>query len=175
MGLLRKLYEWVFRSLANQLLVTYISVITIALVVVTIWALIVIQSESITDLHNALEVEAMQLSLEIDNDLALDSETSRRRIKAAVDRHANKLDAKISGISITVVNDDGHVVADSGLVQPPAEVKIFPTRAKSTMLWRVSSVFPIAVRRKRTAIGCLWLFLCALPVTRPVSFASVCR
>lgn len=109
MGFFKNIYQWLFRSLANQLLVTYISLVTIALFAVSIWALFMIKSESINDLRNSLEVEAVNLSLEIDNDLALDSEQSRNRIKMAVDRHANKL-----GVSITVVNDDGHVLADSG-------------------------------------------------------------
>ncbi|HEY9676623.1 MAG TPA: ATP-binding protein [Drouetiella sp.] len=109
MGFFKNIYQWLFRSLANQLLVTYISLVTIALLAVSIWALFMIKSESINDLRNSLEVEAVNLSLEIDNDLALDSEQSRNRIKMAVDRHANKL-----GVSITVVNDDGHVLADSG-------------------------------------------------------------
>lgn len=108
MGFFKNIYQWLFRSLANQLLVTYISLVTIALFAVSIWALFMIKSESINDLRNSLEVEAVNLSLEIDNDLALDSEQSRNRIKMAVDRHANKL-----GVSITVVNDDGHVLADS--------------------------------------------------------------
>lgn len=109
MGFFKNIYQWLFRSLANQLLVTYISLVTIALLAVSIWALFMIKSESINDLRNSLEVEAVNLSLEIDNDLALDSEQSRNRIKMDVDRHANKL-----GVSITVVNDDGHVLADSG-------------------------------------------------------------
>ncbi len=109
MGFFKNIYQWLFRSLANQLLVTYISLVTISLFAVSIWALFMIKSESINDLRNSLEVEAVNLSLEIDNDLALDSEQSRNRIKMAVDRHANKL-----GVSITVVNDDGHVLADSG-------------------------------------------------------------
>jgi signal transduction histidine kinase len=109
MGFFKNIYQWLFRSLANQLLVTYISLVTIALFAVSIWALFMIKSESYNDLHNSLEVEAVNLALEIDNDLALDSEKSRNRIKMAVDRHSNKL-----GVSITVVNDDGHVLADSG-------------------------------------------------------------
>ena len=109
MGLLRRAYRWLFSSLANQLLITYLLVITIALVTVSLFALRIIRAESTTDLNNSLEVEAVNLALEIDNDLALDSEKSRARVKAAVDRHANKL-----GVSITVVNQEGHVLADSG-------------------------------------------------------------
>ena len=109
MGFLKKIYRWLFRSLANQLLVTYLVVITFALLVVSIWALFMIHAESVNNLRNSLEVEAVNLALEIDNDLALDSAKARARIKAAVDRHAQKL-----GVSITVVNDEGHVLADSG-------------------------------------------------------------
>jgi signal transduction histidine kinase len=109
MGLLERIYRWPFRSLANQLLVTYLLVVTFALFAVSLWALVTIKAESITDLRNSLEVEAVNLALEIDNDLALDSNASRMRIKSAVDRHATKL-----GVSITVVDDEGHVLADSG-------------------------------------------------------------
>src|SRR5277367_821253 len=109
MGLLRRAYRWLFSSLANQLLITYLLVITIALVTVSLFALRIIRAESTTDLNNSLEAEAVNLALEIDNDLALDSEKSRARVKAAVARHANK-----RGVSITVVNQEGHVLADSG-------------------------------------------------------------
>ncbi|HEY9755765.1 MAG TPA: ATP-binding protein [Oculatellaceae cyanobacterium] len=109
MGFLKKIYRWLFRSLANQLLVTYLMVITIALLAVSIWALFMIKAESVNNLRNALEVEAVNLALEIDNDLALDSAKARARIKKAVDRHAQNLK-----VSITVVNDEGHVLADSG-------------------------------------------------------------
>src|SRR5271170_7396471 len=109
MYLLELIYRWLSRSLANQLLFTYLLVLTIALSTVSIWALFLIKTESITDLRNALEVEAMNLGLEIDNDLALESPAARKRIKAAVDRHAEKV-----GVAITVVDDEGHVIADSG-------------------------------------------------------------
>ena len=109
MGLLRRAYQWVFSSLANQLLLTYLFVITIALLAVSLWALFTIKAESIFELRNQLEADAVNLSLEIDNDLALDSEKSRARIKAAVDRHAIK-----QNVAITVVNQEGHVLADSG-------------------------------------------------------------
>jgi signal transduction histidine kinase len=108
MGLFRNIYRWLFRSLANQLLVTYLLVITIALFAVSLWGLFMIKSESITDLRNSLEVDAVNLALEIDNDLALDSVEAKKRVKAAVDRHASKLN-----VAITVVDDDGHVLADS--------------------------------------------------------------
>src|SRR5580700_2681976 len=101
MGLVRRAYQWLFSSLANQLLFTYLLVIIMALSGVSLWALFTVKTESVTDLRNSLEVEAANLALEIDNDLALDSEKSRARIKAAVDRHANKL-----GVSITVVNQE---------------------------------------------------------------------
>lgn len=110
LGLVRRAYQWLFSSLANQLLFTYLLVITISLLAVSLWALFMIKAESQTDLHNSLEVEAVNLALEIDNDLALDSEKSRARIKAAVDRRAVK-----ANVSITVVNQDGHVLADSGV------------------------------------------------------------
>lgn len=109
MSPLKKIYRWLFRSLANQLLVTYLLVITISLCTVSFWALFLIKSESINNLKNSLEVEAVNLALEIDNDLALDSPKSRTRIKAAVDRHADQFK-----VSITVVNDEGHILADSG-------------------------------------------------------------
>ena len=109
MGFLKKIYRWLFRSLANQLLVTYLLVITVSLGAVSLWALNMIRTESVNNLRNSLEVEAVNLGLEIDNDLALDSKKSRARIKDAVDRRAQRL-----GVSITVVNDEGHVLADSG-------------------------------------------------------------
>jgi signal transduction histidine kinase len=109
MGVFERIYRWLSHSLANQLLFTYLLVLTIALAMVCFWALFLIKTESINDLRNALEVEAVNLGLEIDNDLALDSTETRRRIKAAADRHASKL-----GLSITVVDNDGHVLADSG-------------------------------------------------------------
>ena len=108
MPALKKLYEWLFSSLANQLLITYLLIITISLVAVTCWALFTIKTESITDLRNSMEVEAVNLALEIDNDLELDSVAARKRIQNAVNRRATKL-----GVSITVVDRDGHVLADS--------------------------------------------------------------
>ncbi|HEY9870786.1 MAG TPA: ATP-binding protein [Candidatus Obscuribacterales bacterium] len=112
MGLFERLYKWVSRSLANQLLFTYLLILTIALAKASFWALFLIKTESINDLRNALEVEAVNLGLEIDNDLALDSLESKKRIQAAADRHAGKL-----GVSITVVDNDGHVIVDSGAKQ----------------------------------------------------------
>lgn len=107
----RLLYKWLFRSLANQLLITYLLVITIALVAVSLWALVAIRKESLTDLQNTLEVEAVNLGLEIDNDLVLDSPKARRRIQAAVDRRATRL-----GVAIVVVDQDGRLLADSSPV-----------------------------------------------------------
>lgn len=111
---MRWIYRWLLRSLANQLLVTYLAVVTVALTVVSVWALCTIQKESINDLRNSLEVEAVNLALELDNDLRMDAESSRTRIQNAVDRHATKL-----GVSITLVDRDGHVLADSNMVNAP--------------------------------------------------------
>ncbi|MBU6453869.1 MAG: HAMP domain-containing protein [Cyanobacteria bacterium REEB67] len=104
----RILYKWLFRSLANQLLITYLLVITIALVAVSLWALVAIRKESLTDLQNTMEVVGFNLGLEIDNDLVIDSPLSRQRIQAAVDRRASRL-----GVSIVVVDKDGRLLADS--------------------------------------------------------------
>ncbi len=109
MGLLKKIYRWLTRSLANQLLITYLVLITISLFAVSSWALYKIHTESLNTLHDSLTVQALNLGLEIDKDLALDSAKSRARIKEAVDRRAETL-----GVSITVVDEDGHVLADSG-------------------------------------------------------------
>ncbi|MBZ0187243.1 MAG: cell wall metabolism sensor histidine kinase WalK [Candidatus Obscuribacterales bacterium] len=109
MRALERLYRWLFSSLANQLLITYLLVIMIALVVVSLWAYLTIKRESITDLRNSLEVEAVNLALEIDNDLQLESSASRERVQKAVERRATKL-----GVSITTVDRNGHVLADSG-------------------------------------------------------------
>jgi signal transduction histidine kinase len=108
LNLFRILYKWLFRSLANQLLITYLLVITFALVAVSLWALVAIRKESLTDLQNSMEVEAINLGLEIDNDLVLDSPLSRQRIQAAVERRATRL-----GVSIVVVDKDGRLLADS--------------------------------------------------------------
>lgn len=111
----RILYKWLFRSLANQLLITYLLVITIALLTVSIWALVAIRKESLTDLQNTLEVEAVNLGLEIDNDLVLDSPQARKRIQTAVERRATRL-----GVTIVVVDKDGRLLSDSA---PIAEGK----------------------------------------------------
>jgi signal transduction histidine kinase len=104
-----RILGWFFSSLANQLLFTYLLIITIALLAVSFWALLTIKSESTTELQRQLQVEAGYLALEIDSDLTLDSKASRQRIQEAVDRRATKL-----GVAITVVDKDGHVLADSG-------------------------------------------------------------
>ncbi len=111
LGLFKTIYRWFVRSLANQLLFSYLLVITVALLAVSLWALFMIKSESINDLRNSLEVEAVNLALEIDNDLALDSIQAKMRVKKAVDRHASKLN-----VAITVVNESGNVLADSGAI-----------------------------------------------------------
>jgi two-component system, OmpR family, sensor kinase len=67
------------------------------------------KAEKIDDLRNSMEVAAVHLALEIDNDLGLDSETATKRIQAATDRHANRF-----GYAITVVSTEGHVISDSG-------------------------------------------------------------
>ncbi len=108
MGLIQKCYNWFTKSLANQLLSTYLLVTAFALAFVTFWALFTIKSESMSTQRNALEVGAMHLGLEIDHDLALDSAQATRRIQAAVDRHASRLH-----VAITVVNRSGHVLAES--------------------------------------------------------------
>ncbi len=104
----KTIYRWFVRSLANQLLFSYLLIITVSLFAVSLWALFMIKTESMTDLRNSLEVEAVHLALEIDNDLALDSLQAKTRIKTAVDRHAKNLN-----VAITVVNESGNVLADS--------------------------------------------------------------
>jgi signal transduction histidine kinase len=108
MGLLKKIYRWLTRSLANQLLITYLALISISLFAVSSWALNTIRTESVNTLHDSLTAQAANLGLEIDKDLALDSAKSRARIKETVDARAEKL-----GVSITVVDEEGHVLADS--------------------------------------------------------------
>lgn len=104
-----RFYRWLSRSLANQLLFTYVLVIMFALGIVTFWALYTMKSEKIDTLRNSMEVAAVHLALEIDNDLGLDSDLATNRIQAATGRWANHF-----GYVITVVNNDGHVIADSG-------------------------------------------------------------
>jgi len=104
----KTIYRWFFSSLANQLLFSYLLVVTVALVLFSLWALFIIKSESMKDLNNSLEVAAVNLALEIDNDLVLDSMQAKQRIKKAVDRHASNLK-----VAITVVNESGNILADS--------------------------------------------------------------
>lgn len=111
MGLFQKLYTWFSKSLANQLLTTYLLVTAFTLGVVTFWAMFTIKSESMTDQRNALEVGAMHLAQDIGEDLALDSPKATARIQAAVDRHANR-----QHVSIIVVNKSGHVLAESRII-----------------------------------------------------------
>jgi signal transduction histidine kinase len=110
MGLFQNFYHWFTKSLSYLLLSTYLLVTAIALSIVTFWAMFTIKTESMSNQRNALEVGAMHLALEIDNDLSLDSPLATRRIQQAVDRHASKLH-----VSITVVNKSGHVLAESNL------------------------------------------------------------
>ncbi len=109
MGLFQKYYSWFSKSLANQLLSTYLLVTAFALAVVTFWAMFTIRAESMRNLRNSLEVGAMHLAFEIDNDLTLDSPAATKRIQDAADRDASRLH-----VSITVVNRNGHVLAESG-------------------------------------------------------------
>lgn len=108
MRLWERFYRWLSRSLANQLLLTYLLVIMFALGIVTFWALYSTRPEKIDALRYEMIATAVQLGLEIDNDLLLDSELATNRIQAATNRAASE------GYAITVVNTIGHVIADSG-------------------------------------------------------------
>lgn len=155
MGLLERIYKWMFRSLANQLLFTYLVIIVISLLAVSLWALFAIKSESVTDLRNSLEVEAVHLALEIDNDLGMDSEKSRQRIQSAVDRHATKL-----GVAITVVDRDGRVLADSQMsAQGPDGQNISNNAEINDAL---AGIVAIYTRNERTT-NSNWLYV-ACPV-----------
>lgn len=155
MGLLERIYKWMFRSLANQLLFTYLVIIVISLLAVSLWALFAIKSESVTDLRNSLEVEAVHLALEIDNDLGMDSEKSRQRIQSAVDRHATKL-----GVVITVVDRDGRVLADSSTTsQSPDGANISNNAEINDAL---AGIVAIYTRNERTT-NSNWLYV-ACPV-----------
>jgi len=165
MYLLELIYRWLSRSLANQLLFTYLLVLTIALSTVSIWALFLIKTESITDLRNALEVEAMNLGLEIDNDLALDSPAARRRIKAAANRHAEKV-----GVAITVVDDEGHIIADSGN-KPQTEGENISNQPEITeALAGIAAMYTRASARTNSE----WLFV-AYPIRAAGQTAGVIR
>jgi signal transduction histidine kinase len=109
MWIFQPFYRWLSRSLANQLLFTYVLLITFALGIVTFWAFHTMQKEKVADLQYSMLAAAVHLSLEIDNDLRLDSDTATNRIQTATDRHASHF-----GYAMTVVNADGHVIADSG-------------------------------------------------------------
>lgn len=166
MGLLEKIYKWLFRSLANQLLFTYLVVIVISLLAVSLWALFAIKSESVTDLRNSLEVEAVHLALEIDNDLGMDSEKSRQRIQNAVDRHATKL-----GVAITVVDRDGRVLADSSTsAQAPDGANISNDAEINDAL---AGIVAIYTRNERTT-NSNWLYV-ASPVRAAGQTTGVIR
>lgn len=153
--MLERIYRWFTSSLANQLLITYLVVITIALVVVSFWALVTIQAESTTDLRNSLEVEAVNLALEIDSDLQLDSVASKERVQAAVDRRATRL-----GVAITVVDGDGHVLADSSPVQKGLEEENVPPQnlANETEINdALAGIIAVANRRSAANINTLYL------------------
>jgi len=165
MGVIQRFYRWLSRSLANQLLFTYLLVLTIALAKVSFWALFLIKTESINDLRNALEVEAVNLGLEIDNDLALDSEAAKKRIKAAADRHADKL-----GLEITVVDNDGHVLADSGAKVHPEGENISNQPEINDALAGVAAIYTRSSPQTRSD----WLFV-AYPVRAAGETAGVIR
>lgn len=153
--MLERIYRWFTSSLANQLLITYLVVITIALVVVSFWALVTIQAESTTDLRNSLEVEAVNLALEIDSDLQLDSVASKERVQAAVDRRATRL-----GVAITVVDGDGHVLADSSPVGKGLEAENEPPQnlANETEINdALAGIIAVANRRSAANINTLYL------------------
>ncbi|MCC6978893.1 MAG: HAMP domain-containing protein [Candidatus Melainabacteria bacterium] len=155
MGLLERIYKWMFRSLANQLLFTYLVIIVISLLAVSLWALFAIKSESVTDLRNSLEVEAVHLALEIDNDLGMDSEKSRQRIQSAVDRHATKL-----GVAITVVDRDGRVLADSQMSSQGPDGQNISNNAEINDA--LAGIVAIYTRNERTT-NSNWLYV-ACPV-----------
>lgn len=165
MGILTRVYTWPSRSIANQLLITYLLVLTIALVTGSFWALSLIKTESISDLRNQLEVEAVHLGLEIDNDLALDSQDARLRIKAAADRHASKL-----GLSITVVDKDGHVLVDSGVQVHDEGENISNQPEINEALAGIASIYTRSAPRTKKD----WLYV-AYPVRAAGDTAGVIR
>lgn len=166
MGLLEKIYKWLFRSLANQLLFTYLLIIVIALLAVSLWALFAIKSESVNDLRNSLEVEAVHLALEIDNDLGMDSDKSRQRIQSAVDRHATKL-----GVAITVVDRDGRVLADSATgPQAPDGTNISNDSEINDALAGIVAIYT----RNSSATNSNWLYV-AYPVRAAGQTTGVIR
>ncbi len=172
-----KVYRWFFSSLANQLLFTYLLIITISLVAVSLWALLTIKSESITDLQKSLEVEAVTLGLEIDNDLGLDSDAARERIQHAVERRATKL-----GAAITVVDRDGHVLADSAPEEKTLAGGAMPSTS-STERGNIANESEIndalagimaVVRRNERATNTNWLYV-AYPIRSAGVTAGVIR
>jgi signal transduction histidine kinase len=165
MGVFERIYRWLSHSLANQLLSTYLLILTIALAMVCLWALFLIKTESINDLRNALEVEAVNLGLEIDNDLALDSAETRRRIKSAADRHASKL-----GLAITVVDNDGHVLADSGTNLHDEGENISNQPEINDALAGIAAIYTRTAQRTKQD----WLFV-AYPVRAAGDTAGVIR
>jgi len=131
-----------------------------------LWALFAIKSESVTDLRNSLEVEAVHLGLEIDNDLGMDSEKSKQRIQSAVDRHATKL-----GVAITVVDRDGRVLADSSTsAQAPDGANISNDSEINDAL---AGIVAIYTRNERTT-NSNWLYV-ACPVRASGQTTGVIR
>ncbi len=163
MGLFERVYRWFSRSLSNQLLFTYLFVIAFALGVVSFWALYAMKSEKIDVLRNSLEVEAAHLALEIDNDLSLDSEQATNRIKAAADRRAARL-----GWAFTVVNNDGHVIADSGRLPEGENISSRPEI--SDALAGIAAFYTAHSSRTRTD----WLYV-AYPVREAGQTGGVIR
>lgn len=165
MGSFQNTYNWFFKSLANQLLGTYLLVTAFALAIVTFWALFTIKAESTRELHNKLEVEAVHLGLEIDNDLSLDSAKATERIQAAVDRHASKL-----GYSITVVNKQGHVLAEAGSEEPQEGQNISSDPEISDALAGILGQYRRPVGAKKAE----WMYV-AYPVRSPFETLGVIR
>lgn len=108
MGLFKTIYHWFSKSLANQLLSTYLLVTAFALAIVTFWAMFTIKSESMNHQKNALEVIALHIALDIGDDLVNDSPKNTLRIQKVVDNYASS-----RRVSIAVVNQSGHVLAES--------------------------------------------------------------
>lgn len=165
-ALFERFYKWLSRSLANQLLFTYLLILTIALSSVSIWALFVIRSESTIDLRNALEVEAVNLGLEIDNDLLLDSADSVKRIKQAAERHASQ-----RGLSVTVVDNAGHVIVDTG---PGQEVRGKNIANQPEISDALAGKFTAMYKRPGSATNTDWLYV-AYPVRARGYTAGVIR
>lgn len=146
--------RWIWKSLGNQLLFTYAILILFALGVVASWALYTMKSEKMEDLRNSLEVEAVHLGLEIDNDLGLDSDLATSRIRAAATRHAIKL-----GLAITVVDNGGHVIADTNALEPGGEQNLGNMPEINDALAGITAFYTRPSRTKQTS----WLYV-AYPV-----------